>query len=185
MEFLILTSGPHRGQILELPQHSERPIRIGRDDADICLGDDHVSRMHAELHVCPGGWRVSDLGSSNGTFVNDVPVDRAHRLEDGDRLDVGHTALVFGCLSDERLAELEDFDPSGVDNAADRLLMAQIIRQTYLQTESEPTEGSAPVLDSAGDCLPLVVAGPVSPEPANSGAGIAGVLVVAAMLIGL
>ena len=41
-----------------------------------------------------GSWTVVDRGSANGTLVNDVPV-REHRLEDGDRIAVGETTLVF------------------------------------------------------------------------------------------
>ncbi len=72
---------------------------IGRDDeADIMLDDPGISRRHSEIRVTNDGphlvMTVSDLGSTNGTFLNGDPIDRAH-LQDGDRITVGRTHLLF------------------------------------------------------------------------------------------
>ncbi len=72
---------------------------VGRDDeADIMLDDPGISRRHSEIRVTNDGphlvMTVSDLGSTNGTFLNGDPIDRAH-LHDGDRITVGRTHLLF------------------------------------------------------------------------------------------
>lgn len=48
--------------------------RIGRSpECELCLGDPSVSRMHASLEPVPGGWRLRDLSSKNGSFVDGGP----------------------------------------------------------------------------------------------------------------
>ena len=42
----------------------------------------------------PEGYRLRDLGSTNGTYVNDEPI-RERTLEDGDRITIGETVLEF------------------------------------------------------------------------------------------
>ncbi len=74
----------------------DKPLLIGRDfDCDVCIPDHSVSRRHARLDVTPEGVFVSDLGSTNGTFVNDVPVRSPTRLADGDYLRVGNSIFRF------------------------------------------------------------------------------------------
>ena len=58
-------------------------------------GDPTVSRLHAVLEHFDAGWCVSDLGSSNGTFVNGERTWTAQRLRHGDEVRVGHTRLLF------------------------------------------------------------------------------------------
>lgn len=60
----------------------------------ICLQDANVSREHAAFERTGAGWAVADLGSTNGTLVNGVGVDRAD-LSDGDVVTVGVSELVY------------------------------------------------------------------------------------------
>ena len=70
-------------------------VTIGRlSSNDIILSDPNVSRRHAELRREAAGWMVVDLGSTNGTLVNGK-LAKEHRLEDGDRLTLGQSDLVF------------------------------------------------------------------------------------------
>jgi two-component system cell cycle response regulator len=72
-------------------------ITLGRSpDATIMLQDTHVSRLHLAIqyHAASGGYRVQDLGSSNGTLLNETPVTEAV-LRDGDKIIIGHTMLRF------------------------------------------------------------------------------------------
>ena len=72
---------------------------IGRDDdVDIVLDDGGVSRRHSEIRVTNDGPHLvaslSDLGSTNGTFLNGERVTSV-RLNDGDRITVGRTSMIF------------------------------------------------------------------------------------------
>ena len=89
---LELVTGSETGRIVRLTPPS---IVIGRGaEADLRLTDTGVSRRHAELHVDPDGVTLVDLQSTNGTAVNGRMVARAP-LQDGDRISVGTTTMVF------------------------------------------------------------------------------------------
>ncbi len=67
---------------------------IGRADrCAIRLEDTYVSQVHARLYGDAGSWYVEDLGSTNGTFLNDHKVDRALEVHAGDVVKVGKTVL--------------------------------------------------------------------------------------------
>ncbi len=77
-------------------------VTLGRTvDADIVLNDSRVSRRHAEIRWDneAGGYVVEDLGSTNGTGVNNRVISSC-LLEDGDKIFVGGTILRFA-LQDE------------------------------------------------------------------------------------
>lgn len=72
------------------------PVVIGRDaDCEACCLDPSVSRTHARVELRPdGAYRVTDLDSRNGTFVNDDRV-RERALRDGDNVRVGNAVFRF------------------------------------------------------------------------------------------
>jgi pSer/pThr/pTyr-binding forkhead associated (FHA) protein len=72
-------------------------VTVGKDPSnDLSLTDDRtVSRLHAVLERFPAGWCVTDLGSSNGTFVNGERIWAARRLRHGDEVRVGQSRLVL------------------------------------------------------------------------------------------
>jgi hypothetical protein len=80
-----------------LPLAGDRVV-IGRSrECDIRLDDGNVSRRHVELvREGPSEWVLVDLGSTNGTEVNGRKVQRRTVLDDGDRITIGSTELVFG-----------------------------------------------------------------------------------------
>jgi hypothetical protein len=68
---------------------------IGRlSGSEIEVDDPGASRRHAEIRRQGDRYVVVDLGSTNGTLVNDSPVSEA-TLEDGDRITIGRTVLEF------------------------------------------------------------------------------------------
>jgi two-component system, cell cycle response regulator len=92
--FLLVLSGPQFGEVL--PLAAGRPLVIGRrDDADLQLRDDGVSRRHASIEVAGEGAILRDLGSANGTWVEGRRAVEA-RLADGARVQIGgQTTLKF------------------------------------------------------------------------------------------
>ena len=80
-----------------LPVTSSRVV-VGRSrECDVRVDDGNVSRRHCEVvQESPTTWVVADLGSTNGTEVNGRKVSRRTRLDDGDRITVGGSELVFG-----------------------------------------------------------------------------------------
>src|SRR4051794_41122004 len=63
---------------------------------DLALADDPTtSHLHAMLERFPAGWCVTDLGSSNGTWVNGERIWASRRLRHGDEIRVGQTRLGF------------------------------------------------------------------------------------------
>ncbi len=71
-------------------------MRLGRgSQTDIPLDDSTASREHAEIEVTADGVVLNDLGSSNGTFVNDVRLTGPRPLHDGDSIRIGRSTLTF------------------------------------------------------------------------------------------
>jgi hypothetical protein len=74
---------------------SDDRMVIGRSrDCDITVDDANISREHAELRRGGDGWKIVDLGSTNGVKVNRRRIDQA-QLKHGDRITVGVTDLDF------------------------------------------------------------------------------------------
>ena len=75
-------------------------VTMGRGSENtVVLDADSVSRRHARIEKRANGWYVVDLNSTNGTYVNDEPVNE-HRLMRGDQVKVGDTILKFLSGSD-------------------------------------------------------------------------------------
>jgi hypothetical protein len=67
---------------------------IGRtDDNSIAIDDGFVSGSHAEIAFDQGVWWLQDLGSTNGTFVNNQPVRSRVRIANGDVIQFGRVRL--------------------------------------------------------------------------------------------
>src|SRR3954453_1544412 len=86
---IVVVEGPDAGKEFELAASGT----IGRHEGEIALNDPEVSRRHASLAFDGSAVTVADLGSSNGTFVNDERLAGARQLEPGDKLRVGTTVF--------------------------------------------------------------------------------------------
>ena len=81
------------GRRLPIPP---RGATLGRSrDCDIVLDDSSISRRHAEIRPAGDGWTVADLGSTNGVRLNGRTLRDATPLQDGDRVELGSTEIVF------------------------------------------------------------------------------------------
>ena len=72
---LAVTSGPDNGRRLVLDGASAQRVLVGQSEVcDLRLSDREVSRRHAALEHLGSSLRITDLGSTNGTFVDRVRV---------------------------------------------------------------------------------------------------------------
>ena len=84
------------GQMKTVPLVGAR-LSIGRSSAaELCFPDDAgLSRQHFAFEPDGDDWTVQDLGSKNGTFVNNIPLKARLILKPGDRVTAGHLVIVF------------------------------------------------------------------------------------------
>ncbi len=89
---LLVQQGPRAGQAFDL----NKPVMtIGREAGnDIVLEDPQVSRHHARLTLQAGGYAIEDLGSTNGTFINEQRVMGARPIYPGDQLRLGDNVVL-------------------------------------------------------------------------------------------
>jgi hypothetical protein len=92
--WLVPIDGPQRGELFTLQPMSV----IGTDPTcQIVLMDGYMSSKHAEIRAEGGTWLLKDLGSTNGTYVNDRRVDQ-HELVDNDFVKFGSSVVKFKSL---------------------------------------------------------------------------------------
>ncbi|MBN1901132.1 sigma 54-interacting transcriptional regulator [Candidatus Sumerlaeota bacterium] len=93
MPYLVLQKGESKASVFPL---TKRTTTIGRGDtSDIVLEDKNISRIHAQvIRLDRDLTSLVDLGSSNGSYVNDLPINRIF-LMDGDEIKMGETILLF------------------------------------------------------------------------------------------
>lgn len=113
---LIAISGPVEGMTFAL---TDAEVSIGRDPSNaICVNDHSVSRRHCVINREGDSFRVVDLDSYNGTFVNAIPVGERW-LSHGDQLAVGSVRFLFlleGLVSESavELGDAELINPSTI-----------------------------------------------------------------------
>jgi serine phosphatase RsbU (regulator of sigma subunit) len=84
------------GQMKTIPLTGER-LAVGRSSAaELCFPEDAgLSRQHFAFETQGEEWTVQDLGSKNGTFVNNIPLKARLILKPGDRITAGHLVIVY------------------------------------------------------------------------------------------
>jgi len=92
MPGLIMRKGPSPGVRFSL----EGKLILGRHrNADVVIQDLGASRRHAAVIARGGAFRVLDLGSTNGTYLNGRPIHGEEALQDGDRIRIGEEEFEF------------------------------------------------------------------------------------------
>lgn len=163
-------------------QVRDAAIVIGRDGAcDLVLTQAAVSRRHAEIRVVGDGFELEDLGSGNGTWLNDQRLTDAALIADGDRIRVADVNLTFSVPAEPITTDAPAQPPRRPDRQAGR------------PTEPPPKDDSRPegslarkVVASdgfSGNALGLAVLGSVVGTilTASLGTGRWGVLVAVAI----
>ncbi len=88
---LAVTAGPLRGTTVPLTSSS---ILLGRaPSCTLVLDDDYSSSRHARIFPQDGGWFVEDLGSTNGTYVDDQRISQVTPLGPGTRVRIGQSVV--------------------------------------------------------------------------------------------
>jgi pSer/pThr/pTyr-binding forkhead associated (FHA) protein len=109
----------------------DRPIRIGSDaDADLRIDDPHVSRRHAEVRRTSEGIMLRDLGSRNGTLVENLLVKEA-LLRDGTTILLGRTRIRYFAPTADAPPRGNTPPPSVVARFGGAIGESPAIRQTF------------------------------------------------------
>ena len=89
---LIVLKGPNIGEKIIL---NKLVFRIGREsDSDIFLDDITISRKHAQIEKIDTYYKITDLGSLNGIYVNDKLAEEKI-LENGDKIQIGKYVFYY------------------------------------------------------------------------------------------
>ncbi|HET6422885.1 MAG TPA: FHA domain-containing protein [Planctomycetaceae bacterium] len=89
---LVIQGGKQNGKRLSLPDN--KSIVVGREEGcQLVLNSTLISRRHCELKQTTEGVWVSDLGSQNGTYVNEIPITEPTLLASGDTVRIGPLVL--------------------------------------------------------------------------------------------
>jgi len=106
---LRVVTGSDQGQTVDLP---DAGVLIGsQQPAEMVLADSNVSRRHAEVRRATNGWILTDLGSTNGTFLGEIRVASVY-LADGFLFRIGKTDVAFEAReTGATLRASEDDDP--------------------------------------------------------------------------
>ncbi|MBI2896911.1 MAG: sigma 54-dependent Fis family transcriptional regulator [Deltaproteobacteria bacterium] len=101
---LEVVRGPDKGTSVDVDRSR---IRLGTGAAnDLVLTDRSVSRLHAEIELGEEGYRLRDLGSTNGTRIGQLRVQDVF-MEPGTLLTLGHTEVRFDAAGDGAVTELD------------------------------------------------------------------------------
>jgi transcriptional regulator with GAF, ATPase, and Fis domain len=145
---LVVLAGPRCGETFAVDAAA---ITLGRDPGSQLNIPDHLmSRRHCTLEMDAGCFTVRDLGSSNGTYVNGIPV-RERVLTHGDRIRAGDSVLLFlnQAEADRELTALDGSGPAFDD-----------LTQRVARVDAD--EDRAEDVDSQGTIVAEVLAGRVA-----------------------
>jgi len=109
---------PQRTSRYFLFPEGESPLAGRETGSDLVLDDPRVSGRHARFEWNESGWKLVDLGSKNGTFVNGSPVT-AVSLVDEDWISFGGLLSQFELLSDPQVRALETERQERLQTTAD------------------------------------------------------------------
>ena len=106
--FLIIYKGALAGTRWSLDSDT---MTIGRgSDCDVVMLERQISRYHVRIERDKRGYLLRDLGSKNGTFVNDAPVrEQPYRLRDGDEINLAKT-VQMGFVAGDATLPLESVE---------------------------------------------------------------------------
>jgi pSer/pThr/pTyr-binding forkhead associated (FHA) protein len=155
MPFLILRSGARSGERIEVLDE----LVVGRENADVTVDDEEVSRRHLAVRPHDDGVELEDLGSTNGTFVDGARLSAAVVISESARVMIGETELEIEVEVPE-----PEVDPS-LTRVRERPQMpdATIVRSTPVA----PAPAEAPPPPPTAAAPPRAEPPPRAPAPAG------------------
>ncbi len=137
------------GQMKTVPLQKDR-LAVGRSSsAEICFPEDAgLSRQHFAFEPEGEDWTVQDLGSKNGTFVNNIPLKARLILRPGDRITAGHLVIVYAPDSGKRTQGVVVFEGSEGSSPTTSTVVTSLEGALSNQTmafERVGPKGSAPL----------------------------------------
>lgn len=134
---------PDLGSSLQRISLKRLPFRVGRTcEADFCIPSSQISRLHAEVYYAGNGFRLRDLGSTNGTVLNGQRIQDAP-LKHGDIIQLAHLEFRF----QTEPQPLPDVAPPNTDYFQSsvplsilhgRPLLAELLQQRFIQIVFQP-----------------------------------------------
>lgn len=111
---IFIVEGEDQGQKFVL---TSKEILIGRKEGQIILNDRKVSSKHAVINLQRGVYTISDLDSTNGTYLNGKKIE-SQVLKDGSEIQIGFSKLLFRLQQAEE-KKVEEVNVSLVDGEVD------------------------------------------------------------------
>ncbi|MCI0492121.1 MAG: FHA domain-containing protein [Planctomycetes bacterium] len=135
---LVVLAGAKQGT--EIPLKKERFV-IGRaKECALRAGSEAISRQHCVVQRRDNQWTVRDLGSRNGTFVNDQRIETETPLEAGQELRVGPLRFLVAQLAKAAASEaVQPLEAKAIKQPPVRDV-ADVAQRTADRSESETTE---------------------------------------------
>jgi diguanylate cyclase (GGDEF)-like protein len=135
---LVVISGRPLGKSFFI---TSNPMVLGRDlTADISIGETSISRRHTEFSIESGGIYCQDLGSTNGTFLNDQKLEGKQKLNDGDLIRCGSTILKFlkeGKIENIHYGKMYDLaTQDDLTQALNKKAVLDVIKEEFLRTSA-------------------------------------------------
>lgn len=162
-------------------------ILVGRDpEADVFIDNPGVSREHLRLELNPEGeYEVVDLGSANGTLLNDMPVKCKIPLRTGDTVRLGKYTITVSYELDRRESRAPEVRPKPDSETHTMVLSKEELSRLHelqLKAEVQPPAPPPAVTRAMGQSAPAPAAA-IAPRVVTRGrftAGVVGFLLGAA-----
>ncbi len=136
------------GQTKTIPLTGER-LAVGRSSAsELCFPEDAgLSRQHFAFETQGDEWTVQDLGSKNGTYVNNIPLKGRLILKPGDRITAGHLVIMFAPGAQAPEAGVVVFDGTNSTSPTTSTVVTSLEGATHqtLALERSGPKASAPM----------------------------------------
>jgi two-component system, NtrC family, response regulator HydG len=134
---LVVIEGPLKGNVFPL---DKKETVIGRDSsAQLSVQDSSLSRRHCKISKEGINFKVADLESLNGTFVDRIPI-KEKLLQHGNEIEIGHSIFLFLTEEDDKhepVAVLDDSFPSP-DRSTVQLRQEDVVYLKPDQTQARP-----------------------------------------------